>query len=137
MEQVLFFFSIAFPEATNFNKYFHSHPSVYWNPTQGIITPGLPEEFGNAADLNVQIQKMIRVAEDLVIFAEKNEPEDVGTFVKNSFHPNFKVGSLDEKQKQPDGSNRKKNLDLFFQIDDYINSRIRRYARICLAFTGT
>src|SRR4051812_41717746 len=65
-------------------------PPVYWNPKQGIVTPGLPEEFGNAGELNVQIQKMIRVAEDLVIFAEKNRLEDVGTFVKNSFHPHFK-----------------------------------------------
>jgi hypothetical protein len=70
----------------------------------GIVTSALPEESGIASDLNVQIQKMIRVAEDLVIFAEKNKLEDPGAFVKNSFHPHFKPGSLEEKQKHIDAS---------------------------------
>jgi hypothetical protein len=87
-----------------------------------------PEEFGNAGNLNVQIQKVICVAEYLVIFAEKTI-EDVGTFVKNSFHPHFKTGTLEERQKHIDASKPKKNLDLFFQIDDYINSKIKKVCK--------
>ena len=45
-------------------------PPEYWNPKQCIVTSALPEAFGNASDLNVQIRKMIRLKQ---IWKERGE----------------------------------------------------------------
>jgi integrase len=98
-------------------------PPQYWNRRQLSIARDLPKEFGHVEELNAELQRMIRTTEDIILFAERNKIKSVGAFVKETFHPCFKSESLLEKQKEIENRNPRKNLDLFFQIDDYIKSK--------------
>jgi hypothetical protein len=44
-------------------------PPRYWNKKLLRISQDLPEQYGKAAQLNLQVQKMVRTAEDIVNFA--------------------------------------------------------------------
>jgi hypothetical protein len=79
--------------------------------------------------LNAELQRMIRLSEDIIFFAQKNNIRDVGGFVKTTFDPCFNPETLNKKQDIIDNANPRKNLDLFFQIDDYIKSKTSKVCK--------
>jgi integrase len=107
-----------------------SIPPRYWNKKLARISSDLPSNIGNGGELNSQLQKMVRTAEDIVSFAVDKKMEDPVGFLKQMFHPDFDPSKLSEKMKKltipgstklmPDG------LDLFVQLDDYILSKSRK-----------
>ncbi|MDR3712525.1 MAG: site-specific integrase [Puia sp.] len=104
-------------------------PPRYWNKKLLRISPELPTDFGNPEQMNLRLQRMIRAAEDIVLFAVQKQIEDPVEFLKKVFHPEFESGSLPEKAKQLTQDDTKKkevNLDFFFQLDDYIKSKTRK-----------
>lgn len=98
-------------------------PPEYWNRRRLRISSDLPMQFGDAEELNEKLQKMIRIAQDIVSFAAKKKLPDPVTFLKNNFKPEFDISSLKEKQIEIVPSKLKVNLDLYFQIDDYIKQK--------------
>jgi len=44
-------------------------PTRYWNKKTQRISPNLPEQYGNADRLNLELQLMIRSTEDIVSYA--------------------------------------------------------------------
>src|ERR1700733_6281902 len=62
-------------------------PPRYWNKRLLRISPELPAEFGNPEQMNLRLQRMIRAAEDIVLFAVQKQIEDPVEFLKKVFHP--------------------------------------------------
>ena len=99
-------------------------PPNYWNLKRLRINPDLPACYGNAELLNDQLQGSIRIAEDILTFAAKKKISDPLAFLKKTFKPGFDLSLLEEKAKETDQP--KINLDVFFQIDDYIKSKAKQ-----------
>jgi hypothetical protein len=60
-------------------------PPDFWNYEEGFISDALPPEFGNAEELNTELLRMYRAAEDIVLFAQKNKLPQPGAFAKKNF----------------------------------------------------
>lgn len=100
-------------------------PPEYWNLKKLRISNDLPKIYGDVEALNDELLKGIRIAEDIVKFPRKKTNIDVLEFLKKTFSPDFEVSTLEKRieQKVPIS---KINLDLFFQIKEYINSKRKR-----------
>lgn len=104
-------------------------PSRYWNNRLCRVTQKLPAEFGLANQLNAQIQKLVRSAQDLVSFAREQKMIDPISFLKNAWRPELDAVSLaihaQEIAKSPVQQSAA-NIDFFFQLDEYIKAKRRK-----------
>ena len=107
-----------------------SVPPRYWNKKLLRISSDLPAQFGKADQMNRELQRMLRVAEDIVSFALQQQVEDPVDFLKQLFKPDFDPATLLEQVKALTipGSSRlmPEDLDLFVQLDDYIKTKSRK-----------
>jgi hypothetical protein len=71
-------------------------PPDCWNNKLLSITKKLPATFGNYEDLNQELLRLKRIAEDLVTQAVKKQVPDKGSFVKNSFSPSLQISAIAE-----------------------------------------
>jgi len=99
-------------------------PPQYWNVKRSRINDTLPKNYGSAEVLNEKLQKGLRTAQDILGYAIKKKIEDPLTFVKKKFKPDLENLDFDELAKE--NIKEKVNLDLYYQIDDYIESKRRR-----------
>jgi len=100
-------------------------PPGFWIKKNLSISEKLPGTHGSAPFLNGELKRMIRIAEDIVEFASKNKIDDPVAFIKQKFTPDFDPTSLG-KEASPDVKPSPANLDLFFQLNDYIDSKKRQ-----------
>jgi integrase len=100
-------------------------PTKYWNKKHRRISPELPAQYGQATFLNEELQRLLRLAEDIVSCAIKNKIADPLKFVKQIFHPQFDLSSLQGKAEQP-LQKEKIDLDFFFQFANYVNSKKKK-----------
>lgn len=96
-------------------------PPNYWNQKRLRINADLPSSYGQADGLNEQLQISIRVAQDIINYAQKAKISDPLDFLKKTFQPGFDLSKLEEKAKEVEKP--KVNFDLYYQIDDYIESK--------------
>ena len=96
-------------------------PPVFWK--RGRIAKDLPDQYGNSEELNAQLQNMLRKTEDIISYAVREKITDVLSFVKNTFKPDFQISSLEKKGNTIKKLQPETNLDFFFQIDNYIQSK--------------
>jgi len=104
-------------------------PTKFWNKKHRRISNDLPSEFGDAMQLNAELGRMIRLAEDIVLFALKKNVRDPLLFVKETFHPKFDISLLESTLRETGAKNQHNeeiNLNFFFQLDEYINSKSRK-----------
>lgn len=101
-------------------------PPSYWNLKRLRISGELPESFGNHELLNERLQNTIRIVEDILVFASKNKIKEPLSFLKENFRPDLDLSVLKEKANEIERP--KVNLDVFFQIDEYIKSKERHVA---------
>src|ERR1035437_715611 len=94
-------------------------PPNYWNLKRLRINADLPVCYGNAELLND-----IRIVEDILTFSAKKKIADPLAFLKTSFRPDFDLSRLEEKARETELP--KVNLDVFFQIDEYIKSKTKQ-----------
>ncbi len=109
-----------------------SIPPVYWQAKQLCISNQLPSKYGDPIKLNLELVRLMRMAEDLIAHAVKNSIADKGKFVKQSFSPAFDVVSLGDKVKevvQQEVADKKTKLDIYYQFDEYITSKQKRVSR--------
>jgi hypothetical protein len=99
-------------------------PPNYWNLKRLRINSDLPVCYGDADLLNDQLQSLIRLAEDILIFAGRKKIADPLSFLKNTFKPGIDLCLLEGKAKE--AVQPKVILDVFFQIDDYIKSKAKQ-----------
>jgi len=102
-------------------------PINYWNKRTLSISESLPSCFGNSTDLNNRIKHLIRKVEDLVDFGIELKTGNLIIFVKENFDLKSDFQSIKSKIlrgiKQTEIHDPRKNLDLYFQIEDYISSK--------------
>lgn len=98
-------------------------PPKYWQKKFSRISEDLPKEYGEVASLNKELQRLLRLAEDIIQYALDRRYPDPVQFVKGTFHPAFLVSSLADTTPEPKGKAQKVNLDFFFQFKEYIKSK--------------
>jgi site-specific recombinase XerD len=98
-------------------------PANFWTKKSLCISEKLPASFGTAQAQNAELKRMLRITEDIVEYAIKNKLRDPVAFVKDRFKPDFDVCSLGEQSKAAAINHPGINLDVFFQIEDYIQSK--------------
>jgi hypothetical protein len=108
-------------------------PVRHWNKKLTRISKDLPSQYGNPNQLNESLANQIRIAEDVIRFAKKKEIKDEIGFLRKHFQPDFDVCYL-EIACQSDNvmytkGSKKDNLDLYFQIDDYIRSKEKKVCK--------
>ncbi|HRO44376.1 phage integrase SAM-like domain-containing protein [Agriterribacter sp.] len=100
-------------------------PPAYWSKKGKYVIDKLPTTYGDASQINTEIRRQIRIAEDVITYAVQNNIEDVVSFTKTTFKPDFDASKLLEiegkKEEEP-----KVNLDVFFQIEEYIKSKEKK-----------
>ncbi|MBS1668945.1 MAG: site-specific integrase [Bacteroidetes bacterium] len=91
-------------------------PPQYWNKKTGRITGTLPISYGEAEKLQSELTSKLRKAEDMVTNALKKKGTCPMKFLKENFH-------LQANWKMEQMSTAKKNLDVYWNIDDYVTSK--------------
>lgn len=99
-------------------------PPNYWNLKRLRINPDLPTCYGNADVLNDQLRSSIRIAEDILNLAARKKITDPLSFLKNTFKPDLDLSLLEGKAEEAELP--KINLDVFFQIEEYIKSKTKQ-----------
>ncbi|MGB8193733.1 MAG: site-specific integrase [Chitinophagaceae bacterium] len=110
-------------------------PHVYWNKKDRCISNKLPKDFGDYAELNKELFRQLRIAEDLVMYAQENKLDDKGAFVKKMFSPTFDSTSIVrqvKKEIQKVEEEKRSKLDIYYQFDEYIKSKERKVSRATL-----
>lgn len=103
-------------------------PPSCWNKKQQRISEKLPEFYGNAQDFNKELQRQIRLAEDIISFAISKDMVDPVQFVKGTFKPDFDLSILEKAASNIEVAKSKVNRDFFFQYDAYITSKLNTVA---------
>ncbi len=97
-------------------------PSNYWNEVKLQISEKLPISFGKYVELNKELRRIMRIAEDIVCFAIEKKILNPGIFVKKTFSPHFDISNL-KKESALEIEESKSNLNIYYQIDDYAKSK--------------
>ena len=103
-------------------------PPNYWNKKLERISDNLPTAFGIANNLNKEIQRQVRLAEDIISYALANKIPDPVQFAKSTFTPGFNLSTLQKAPKESKAVRPKVNRDFFVQFDDYIKSKEKSVA---------
>ncbi len=98
-------------------------PPVYWHNKRKRVTEKLPEEYGTAEELNDELQRQVRLLEDMIKFAERRQIADPVTFLKQTFKPSFNLSLLEKSVKENSVAKPKENKDFFFQYGIYLKSK--------------
>ena len=103
-------------------------PPNYWHAKHNRISEKLPETYGKADDLNKELQRQIRLVEDIISFAISKDIADPVQFAKTTFKPNFQLSLLEKAAKNNAAVKPKVNRDFFFQYDAYVISKLNTVA---------
>lgn len=109
-------------------------PPKYWDKKRLSISRNLPVQFGDVDELNRCLKQKIRLAEDLADLACRKKVEKIGQFVKAAFDANLDPEALEkdpDKVKQLAGEKKEDvlNLDVYFQIDEYIKAKKNKVSK--------
>jgi Phage integrase SAM-like domain/Arm DNA-binding domain len=91
-------------------------PPQYWNKRLARINETLPVKFGNVDKLQTTLTQKLRKAEDMVCYALKQKNTCPMKFLKENF-------TLDDKWSFEQMMAEQNSLDVYFNIDDYVNSK--------------
>jgi len=107
-------------------------PPRFWNKKLNRVSDNLPIEVGKAVELNKELQRQIRLAEDIISFAIDRKMNDPVKFAKATFKLDFDISQLEKVAKNKPEGQPKINRDFFFQFDDYIKSKEKSVAQSTL-----
>ncbi|HNR17376.1 MAG TPA: phage integrase SAM-like domain and Arm DNA-binding domain-containing protein, partial [Chitinophagaceae bacterium] len=94
-----------------------SIPPQYWNRKTNRISKDLPPEYGNLQELETNLTKQLRKAEDMVSYALKERNACPLKFLKENFHLDSSRWGFGQM------SDVENSLDVFRHIDDYAKSK--------------
>lgn len=86
-------------------------PSNYWNEVKLQISEKLPISFSKYVELNKELRRIMRIAEDIVCFAIEKKILNPGIFVKKTFSPHFDISNL-KKESALEIEESKSNLNM-------------------------
>ncbi len=102
-------------------------PPSYWHKKLNRITDDLPGQYGKAGDLNKELQRQIRLVEDIISFGLEWKVRDPVAFVKMKFAPLFDIASL--KKDAPLNLEKKESLEFNHQFYLYIESKKKKVSK--------
>jgi site-specific recombinase XerD len=98
-------------------------PPNFWTKKSLCISDKLPSSFGQVNALNIELKRLVRIAEDILAYALNNGVPDPVSFLKKTFKPDFELSNLGKESNE--SVLPKLNLDVYFQIDEYIKSKTK------------
>jgi hypothetical protein len=105
-------------------------PPKFWHKKRLFISDEMPLSFGDANQLNEKLKYLIRRAEDIVSFAVRKKIVDPIPFLNNFFAQDIDIPRIEAKLKEEEQktslANPRLNLNVYFQIDDYIKSKSQK-----------
>ena len=104
-------------------------PPAFWDKKSSRIRQTIPSKFGSADELNYQLKKIFRIAEDIVVFSQNNQVLNPDIFVKSTFQPDFDVLSLQNIKRKIENKDAFPDTNLYVQIDDYIQSKTKKVCK--------
>jgi integrase len=118
-------------------------PPGYWMEKQLKISDRLPSEYGNSFLLNEELTRQLRVAQDLIYHAVKEGMKERGAFVKATFCPTLESSDIGDKvicevkkEQANEVAIKKSRMDIYYQLDDYIESKKRRVSKATCVVYG-
>lgn len=69
-------------------------PPNCWHKKLHRVRDDTPSSYGSVTELNNEINRQLRLAEDIITFALKHSEESPVAFVKKTFHSQFDITSL-------------------------------------------
>lgn len=103
-------------------------PPAFWNRKKQCIIEGLPERYGDPAQLNPALQHKCGLVEDILCIADKYSLPGK-SFVKENILGNAYFSRLSGIESKLANKYNKLNLDLYFQIDDCISSKLQKVCK--------
>jgi site-specific recombinase XerD len=103
-------------------------PPQFWNKKLSRVMDKMPTQWGSHEVLNKEIQRQIRLAQDIIVFALEQKLPDPVHFVKATFTPHYDTAQLQSAAKEMETSKPKINRDFFYQFDEYIHSKEKKVA---------
>lgn len=91
-------------------------PPNYWNKKTERIAENLPSQYGNVNELQIILTKKLRKIEDMLEHSLKKRNICPIQFLKENFY-------LQENWKLEQMSDTEKNINVYYNIDDYIDSK--------------
>lgn len=107
-------------------------PPQYWDKRQGYVLKTLPLSNGTAEHLNLELRRIYRIAEDLVVFIKQRKLPNPGQFAKNTFNPSLTTEDLEKCSIELKTQDVYSNRDIFFQIDNYVKSKANKVTPVVL-----
>jgi hypothetical protein len=105
-------------------------PPKFWNQKKLFISDLLPANYGDAEELNDHLKKLRRKTEDIVSLAIKKKVEDPIRFLNDFFAQDIDIAGIEavlkEEEKKKALEDPRLNLDVYFQIDEYIKSKTHK-----------
>lgn len=110
-------------------------PSLYWNAKTACISAQLPKPYGSYKELNNELARLKRIAEDIVTYATLKKVQDRASFLKQYYSPTFDISDIDIKEKEEASlieKEKKNRLNIYHQFDEYISSKQRKVGKATL-----
>ena len=110
-------------------------PAQYWNQKKSMISNLLLTAIGDYEMMNNELFRLKRLVEDMILYATKNNIEDIATYVKQYFSISLDSVSFEnmaKQQKIETIQKEKAREDIYYQFDDYIRSKCRKVSRATL-----
>jgi integrase len=105
-------------------------PSKFWNKKSCGVSESLPSIFGQANEINQQIRQLVRKVEDIVNLGKRNNEADLVAFLKEHYNLADDYLTIETRIKNQKETllkeDPKANLDIYFQIDDYMKSKSQK-----------
>ena len=102
-------------------------PAGCWDKQKECINADLPREYGTCDKLNEELDRQLRLVQDLIKLAKQQGVAEIGTYVKEKFSPTLNLAALalaDFNMKTPYVPEARKRKAIFFQqLDDYVESK--------------
>ena len=102
-------------------------PASCWDKQKECITEDLPANFGAVKKSNNELDRQLRLAQDLIKMARDQEVAEIGPYVKEKYCPTLDLAQLavqDFNTRTGYVPQVKKKKAIFFkQLDDYIESK--------------
>lgn len=110
-------------------------PSLYWNAKTSCISAQLPKTYGSYKELNKELARLKRIAEDIITYAVLKKVQDRTEFLKKYYSPSFEISEIEIKEMeeaQVFEKEKKNKLNIYHQFDEYIVSKQRKVSKATL-----
>ena len=100
-------------------------PPKYWNKKGQCFSDKLPLEYGDAVKLNIELRRLVRMAEDIISFGIEKRKLNIIEFVRSTFNPDLTTIAFNEMEGNLAIPTNLRE-DFFYQFDEYIKSKRNR-----------